>query len=108
MQRPMKVPALNTVQLCGSVSALPRQIGGNSPGAVFELTAKAYQPGRKAKTASVRVVCWGITATAVLQRVRQNDVVLIAGALENYSRDPRLLQVEASVVQFLTADDESA
>jgi single-stranded DNA-binding protein len=103
----MKVPALNVTHVCGTVITHPAVIRsvGKSSGAIFELSAQTYEPGRKAIPVRLMVVCWASVAEAVLAQVREGDVVLITGALHNHHAGRGSLGLVASVVQFLTTGD---
>lgn len=103
----MKVPALNVTHVCGTVVSMPVCLPpSNRPaGAIFELSARTYERGRKTVSVQVTVVCWAAVAEAVLARVREGDIVLITGALQNHRSDHSSLSVVASVVQFLTAEE---
>lgn len=103
----MKVPALNVTHVCGTVITPPAVIpsAGRSFGATFELSARTYEPGRKAIPVRLTVVCWASVAEAVLAQVREGDVVLITGALHNHHAARGSLELVASVVQFLATGD---
>jgi single-stranded DNA-binding protein len=103
----MKVPALNVAHVCGTVTSVPAALPmSNKPaGAIFELSARTYERGRRTISVQVTVVCWAAVAEAVLARVRKGDVVLITGALQNHHSDRSSLSVVASAVQFLTAEE---
>jgi hypothetical protein len=98
----MKVPALNVTHVCGTVTSLPAVIPS---GAIFELSARTYERGRKADPVHLTVVCRAPVAEAVLAQVREGDVVLITGALHNHHGARGSLGLVASVVQFLTTED---
>ena len=98
----MKVPALNVTHVCGTVTSLPTIIPS---GAIFELSARTYERGRKAIPVRLTVICWAAVAEAVLAQVREGDVVLITGALHNHHAARGSLGLVASVVQFLTTEE---
>lgn len=53
----------------------------------------------------LRVICWAAVAEGVMSHLREGDVVLITGSLQNHRPDPTSIVLVASVVQFLTSDD---
>jgi single-stranded DNA-binding protein len=103
----MKIPALNVAHVCGTVTMPPTALPASdrSGGAIFELATRTYERGRKTLIVSLTVVCWGTLADSVLARVREHDVVLITGSLQNHRSSRNTLELVASVVQFLTSDD---
>lgn len=105
-QRRMKIPALNVVHVCGIVIRAPYGLpsGKRTAGAIFDLSARTYQRGKKGAAVRLTIVCWMPLAETVLARVREGDVLLITGALHNHPSSPSSLQVEASVIQFLTTE----
>lgn len=105
----MKVPALNVTHVCGTVISPPTALpSSNRPaGAIFELSTRTYERGRKAVAVRLTVVCLAALAEAVTAHVREGDVVLIMGSLQNHQSRPGSLCLVASVVQFLTPQDVS-
>ena|SRR4028118_62083 len=100
----MKVPALNVTHVCGTVTTTPTTLhAAKTANAIFELSARTYERGRKNISVRIKVVCWGAIAEAVIAKVRQGDVVLVNGSLQNH-KDQESLSLVAAVVQFLTVD----
>jgi single-stranded DNA-binding protein len=95
--RMMKIPALNTVHLCGVVLNLDVT---DRAAAIFDIAVSSYRPGRRRSNAVVAVRCFGDLATAVSTHLQQHDVVIVTGSLQNDQH--QTLGVVASVVQFLT------
>ncbi len=109
-RRMMKIPALNVVHVCGTVVSAPYGLssGERTAGALFDLSARTYERGKKATAVRLTIVCWTALAEAVLARVHAGDVVLITGALQNHQSSRGSLQVTASVIQFLTTETNGA
>jgi Single-stranded DNA-binding protein len=105
-RRLLKIPALNVVHVCGTVVSAPHGLsaGERPAGALFDLSARTYDRGKKATTVRLSIVCWTTLAETVLARVHEGDVVLITGALQNHQSSRGSLQVTASVIQFLTTE----
>jgi single-stranded DNA-binding protein len=105
-RRIMKIPALNVVHVCGTVVSAPHGLSAaeRATGALFELSARTYERGKKPTAVRFTVVCWTTLAETVLERVREGDVVLITGSLQNHPSSRGSLQVTAAVIQFLTID----
>jgi hypothetical protein len=103
----MKVPALNVVHVCGTVTTVPTAIpsAGRSAGAIFEVSTRTYERGRKTIPVRLTVVCFALLADAVLSQLREGDVVLITGSLHNHHASRGSLGLVASVVQFLTTEE---
>jgi hypothetical protein len=107
-RRVMKVPALNVVHVCGTVATTPRALRNTtcSPHAAFTLHVRAYERSKRATFVRVDVFCSLDVAAKVLSHLREGDVVLVTGALQNHPAAPETLQISASIVQFLTSGDQ--
>lgn len=103
----MKVPALNVVHVCGTVTTRPAVLpfSDRPAGAIFDLFARTYERGRKTIPVRLTVVCWASLAEAVISQVREGDVVLITGSLHNHPASRGSLGLVASTVQFLTTEE---
>lgn len=103
----MKVPALNVAHVCGTVTTLPAVFAsvGRQSGAIFELSARTYERGRKTVAIRLTVVCFASVAEAVLSHLREGDVVLITGSLQHHQSSRGPLGLVASAVQFLTTGE---
>jgi single-stranded DNA-binding protein len=101
----VKVPALNVVHVCGTVTTPPSPLGSTErpTGAIFEISARTYERGKKTVVSELTVICWANLAETVVAQVRVGDVVLITGSLQNHYSDRNAPRIVASVVQFLTS-----
>lgn len=109
-RRLLKIPSLNVVHVCGTVANSPTSIpsGATPVGALFDLTVRTYERGKRSTAVRFTVVCRGGLAGTILSRIHRGDVVLVTGALHNHPAATSSLQVTASAVQFLSADDVSS